>query len=313
MPIHPRTPVRHTADGNTLVEYGVILGLVGLLCFAGLKMMGQSSQGVLSQSNQGLQSEAAHNLVTLQFNGAPATNHPQTPLVKDATGMPTINLTNGSSSDSNATSAEGLKASAQKNMSTAQRMDQIASATKDPALQKIYSQLVYYTYYLSGAEAAFSGMNSYMPPDAAGLLGLNMVDVYNKANALKDVSTLRQQVAYWAAQIPASDGITGAMMSMLAQNVLNNASTYDPYIAKAGGDNASLASYQAAYGGDTMILGILPSLTTTDSYTEKVSYNALKSQVSTTLATNAASQSQPVQSTMEDATTMDQTTPTDVE
>ncbi|HEY9686592.1 MAG TPA: hypothetical protein V6C52_06415 [Coleofasciculaceae cyanobacterium] len=288
--------------GGALTEYGLVLSLAVFLAVAALLMLGNSVSDVFQGNSSGLGGSQAQQLVSLKFNQSNIPPGKGKLAVDPATGLPLMQLTDNAVGGVNTTSAEGSIATATETMSLANQLSSAVPNITDPATRSWASEITKLAYYLGGTEGSFAGISTLSVNPTSGM---GPKTEYTQAAALSDVYTYQNELLT-ALQNPPS-GANPAEVKMIASlgaDAWNNAQGYvtqlSPYLNK-NGDLDAKALQKSPLNGDSKKLSNL-------SYDQIVAYDTLQSQVNQVLADGSASGTPTVQSTLQNATAMTQTT-----
>lgn len=290
--------MRCWALGNTLTEYGMILGLLVLAGVAGLSLFGHSVDGTLKTSHEPMASETMKNYTSLKFAGA-SNPSPAIPpgagkmALDPASGVPSLQLTSTAGSPSNATSLEGTTASAWATVDVAKQMLDLAPGITDPEVQKWLEEITKYTHYMVGAEGDHVGIDAFYVASVKK-------GVYMEGSSLRDIYTYQQKIQELM-QNPPKKGNPDEIkrVNALAADAWNNAQPFvsklAPYIKRDGKLDVK-ALKKSPFGSNAA--GKMSDST----YEETIpSYAALTNSVAKAYEENAASGNPHVQKTLEDA------------
>jgi len=256
----PQAPQSGTVpSGVALTEYALLLGLVSLLAFAGLGMLGDTSFNLFAQTGNMLsdmgfgQKLALKNVTTggLTVTGGSTvfakTAAPGSAsslalkgsgyyqmVIDPVTGQPSLKLVDGSSGvNVNVSSVDGSRFNTLGSIMLANKLDQLASQQTDPQLKDYYSQLAKYAYYMGGAE----GVMDNVPGISQGNVQAGHYDpvtgtlqTYTLGDGLRDINTYQQQLKDLLANPPANLNAQEFQQVMpyavdvanIGQNYLNN-------------------------------------------------------------------------------------------
>ncbi len=190
---------RHASHGNTLAEYAMILGLVGVVGIASLQFFGKNSNTLAQKNADKLESQPLQQYAGFQFaalaaaNKANAANRDLEASLSD--GSPTVPLTSNSSSESNATSLENQKlsvyAKANENvkgsagtLAAIARLKLQMQGLTDPKAIKLANDVLLSLQQLAVSEGASDGVPGMK--EIASNSGGNR-DSYSVAEATKDI------------------------------------------------------------------------------------------------------------------------------
>lgn len=290
-------------QGNTLTEYGIIIGLVVVLSVAALTMLGKSTTKVISDGTATLKSKEVGNMMTLNFGGG--TSLAARKLVIDpASGLPAIQIMDSSGSGVNTTSTEGMTVSAQTLSTAAQLQEQVLPQITDPATLGWAKEVTELVYYMGGTEGSYEGIPQLDITNGSGM-GIHPQSNYTQAAALTDLYGYQDKLLDKLKNPPAkADKAQVAQVTEMAMDAWNHAQGYisklDPYIDSDGRiDTSDLAKSKLNEGQRKL---------TTVSYDDIVKLDVLQDNTETVLATGAATGTPTVQSTLETATQLNTTT-----
>ena len=287
--------------GQTLAEYGILLGVLGLLAYLGLNSLGLSINGLLKSSGTQVQSNQFQNYLSLSFQASPGSVPNALPAyqgknatmsINPTTGLPELKVVNAAAAtNSNVSSVDGNVSNVYATSSVAQQLSNLSGSITDPILIGWYGQITYLAHLLAGAEGDHVGLK---------VLQIKTVPtgIYNDGSAYRDVYNYQNQLSDLLANPPAGanpDQIK--MVSTLGADAWNNAQPFvaqlSPYIKPDGTlDTQALASSKL---GKNM---------SDSAYDSLVSYSSLQNSVVSALTDPKAKSYQPVQATITDATTL---------
>lgn len=145
-------------SGNTLSEYAIIIGLIGIACIGALSLMGTSVDHQYRDVSTGNSAQTLKNMSKLNFQTAGSGNAGggQGQLSPNGLTQPTLQLANTSSGGTNVTSIEGnTKAVLKLGIQTANQMEDLASKVTDPDLKAWYRATADIVLKLSSSQAAY--------------------------------------------------------------------------------------------------------------------------------------------------------------
>lgn len=192
------------SHGNTISEYGIILGLTLLLCLSTLALFGGKISMLLGGSSNNLSSSKLDNYFSLidtkngsggsgSAGGAGSATMSATGI--GANGQDSTSIQGGTSSGTNATSTDGnMMASADTALSGApseMTLADMAKAAKDPAIKKWLGKMAKDTYYMAGAQGTYEGV----PELTVYKIDSEGNPLYNKSSALRDLSNYTNNLA----------------------------------------------------------------------------------------------------------------------
>jgi Flp pilus assembly pilin Flp len=314
--------------GNALTEYGLILGLVVLLGAAGLQVTGGSVSSLLGGFDQNETTIAK--MMSLNFgSGNTASSSSGNPsgsvslsgsgyytfVTDPTTGMPTLMMTDSNSGAvSNATSVDGNQWNILGGMRLAGSLEQLASAQTDPGVSQYLQQLATLGYYLAGAEGELDGVPGLERDD----------DEYGNLDAFRDIEKYMSEMKSLMTNPPEGMSPETYQQTMpLAADAYNIAQAYyqhlKPVVAKNPDQNFSLPSNDRGFGEgrpnqvlDTPVSEITYQAGVSasgGSFSEVMSLHELKKTSTQILEDNKVT-SEPVVSTLKDATQLDQASTT---
>jgi Flp pilus assembly pilin Flp len=296
----------HQSKGNTLGEYALLLGLLGVLVVSALQMLGFSVNNLLGASTQAPQRDAITNYYSNTLGAKVALT--SAPVLTNSTGA---NGTSGSLSaesavSTNVTSVEGNNRYTLGTLRLADGLDQMAQQATDPVIKAYYAQLAKLSYYMGANEGELDDFDSYSKGAS-----------YTNADALNDLLSSQAQLQALMNNPPAGvsqadlqkvlpftqevDRVASSYKSAL-QSVIGPAGkvvTQTDFIIKEAASPAkcSISTCQA------MLLTPNPARTPSGiTYDSLVPYEQLKAQVQTTLSNHPISADPPVMTTLQDAT-----------
>lgn len=236
--------------GGTMVEYGILVGLLGVICIEGYMALGQPLQEMLTNVGTHTQSKNTLTLLDIHPNGASGPNGTTASsnfavlkgkgyynlAIDPATGRPQLKVVDGENGVSvNVSSVDGStgRYNALGSVMLAKKIDKLAEQQTDPDLKSYFQQLAKYSYYLGGAEGAMDNV----PRLSNGDLMASRVDgatgkmnTYTLGDGLHDVFNYHTQLQALLKNPPAgvnAQDLTQVMpyaldVSNIAQNYLNN-------------------------------------------------------------------------------------------
>jgi Flp pilus assembly pilin Flp len=227
---------RIAVTGNTLTEYGLMIGLLALASVAGLKFMGSSTSDLLggfstthpsvnkmmkidfsSYARSGVWGDATGSEISLKGRGF------YTQTVDPKTGKVEFKVTDSSNGIStNATSLEGDQWNILGQIRLADTLWQLAGQQTDEASQDFILSLAKASYYMGAAEGEIDGVNTFQMFDLEG-----MENNYGKINAYYDIRRLQGNIQALLSNPPANlDKQTLQQVSAMALDVYNIGQSY---------------------------------------------------------------------------------------
>jgi Flp pilus assembly pilin Flp len=292
------------SKGNTLGEYALLLGLLGVLVVSGLHMLGFSVYNMLGSSTQAQQRDAMTNYYSNTLGAKVAlTSAPVLTNNNGANGTASLGAENAVST--NVTSVEGNNRYTLGSLRLADALDQMAQQATDPATKAYYAQLAKLAYYMGANEGELDDFDSYSKGSS-----------YSNADALNDLLSKQAQLQTLMKNPPA--GVSQADLQAVLPYVqevdsiaANYKSTLQSVIGPGGKVKAEFSIIEAtkhvACGistcQDMLIVANNPNFVVhKTTYDALVPYEQLMAQVQTTLSKNPVSADPPVMTTLQDAT-----------
>jgi hypothetical protein len=217
----------------------------------------------------------------------------------------------GSGAVSNATSVDGQQWNVLGGMRLAGSLEQMASSQTDPAVSQYLQKMATLSYYLGGAEGELDGVP-----------GLELDDNYGNLDAYLDIEKYKGQLNALLSNPPAGMSQQTYREAMpLAADAYNIAQAYyqhlEPVVAKHPDQNFYLPQYENLDFGTGKVSEALTSPTSEftyqptfppsgESFAQVMSLQELKTASTQMLKDNKVT-SDPVVSTLTDATQLDQT------
>lgn len=245
--------------GNTLAEYSVIIGLVVAASIASVSLLGDSASGLFGKTDQKLSNGGAKQLVALQFGNGVANAAGSGSAISGSssaiavTGTATspgnglISVSEGNSSGTNATAAEGATNrvdAAYQNISYAMQMESRLSTSMEPSLYEWASRIARYSRLSAGAAGVLNDLNAFQNTPNATTFGANQqVHPDSLHNTLIDYqASLKSLISN---PPPGANAGDVKFFSTLGSNVANNINQ-----ETAG----STTKRQAANEGNTLVV-----------------------------------------------------------
>ncbi|HEY9687238.1 MAG TPA: hypothetical protein V6C52_09705 [Coleofasciculaceae cyanobacterium] len=291
-------------SGNVLTEYGIIIALVVILAIGAVTLLGRTTSDLFQNTEDQLANPAVKDYMSLQFGSASgnvydASMGSRVMSLNAQTGMPSIGIATSSSAPVNATSIDGMVTSSQQTLTLATQMDQLALTITDPKTVQWLEKITQYTHYMAGAEGDYSGVQALTvsTPDSS---------TYTSANSLMDIYRY-QQALEKLINSPPKDASPQDIQQIttLAMDAWNNAETFNaqlqPYLKNNGDiDNGALAKSNLANSNNGKM--------TAKKYDQLVKYDTLQQNVVTASSDGSATNTPALQSTLQDAVTLNNTT-----
>jgi Flp pilus assembly pilin Flp len=166
-------------NGNTLAEYGLMLGLLALLIVGGLKLLGGSMNTMYERPNTKFAPIQMKQYVSLQFSPTSGNISGQ---LKSANTLatPTLGLNSGTSGGINATSVEGTTPYITGDI--ASTIEQLSLQISDPEAQSYAQTIATMLYGTTLSEGFLTEV-----PGLSGNIITSKDPGYSKANALRDI------------------------------------------------------------------------------------------------------------------------------
>jgi Flp pilus assembly pilin Flp len=280
--------------GNVVTEYGIILGLVTVVCLVGVKLVGGNVGQLIGSTKTNLSTQGVKDYVGMKF-GEKSAFVQKHMIVNPVTGIPSLAVADQGSGATNATSAEGSTATAQ----SATQLDDLALSITDPALKDWYAKVTAQVHYLAGAEGDFEGN------DTLSVTGTRD-STYTNANALLDIASFQVMLKSLMRNPPQNgDPAQIKAVNTLAANVWNNAQGYvarlNPYITRKGGIDTTQLAHSGLNEGQHRIADL--------TYIKLVKYTTLQQNVTAAASEQTAGQDA-LNATLQDATTLQTATTT---
>jgi hypothetical protein len=293
------------SKGNTLGEYALLLGLLGVLVVSGLHMLGFSVNNLLGASTHAQQRDAMTNYYANTLGTKVALTSAPVLTSNGANGA-AVSLSAETPVSTNVTSVEGNNRYTLGTLRLADGLDQMAQQATDPATKAYYAQLAELSYYMGANEGELDDFDSYSKGSS-----------YSNADALNDLLSKQAQLQALMNNPPA--GVSQqdlAQVLPLTAEVDRVASTYKSALqSMLGSDgkvaiNTEFSIKDAGKNGtcsistcQSMILKPNPNKTAKGvTYDSLVPYDQLKAQVQVSLTTHPISADPPVMTTLQDAT-----------
>lgn len=221
--------------GNTLTEYAIIIGLIGVASVSALMMLGQSMNGQYRHLSQGNSAQAMKAMTQMDFSvpsgvssaqGQPpvAQSNQQTQPSQYNIGASNFQMADTSSSGTNVTSIEGnFNAVFGQGLQTAQKMEELASSTEDPKLREWYKKTSDMVFKLASSQAAYEVISdpstaylSVMIPKG-NLRKIDQADAVKSIDAWQDglqgqLDALQSNKTASAAEIQQAKGLLSAVV-----------------------------------------------------------------------------------------------------
>lgn len=161
--------INKATAGNTLSEYGILMGLVVVASLISVNLLGDSVHSLFGKTNQTMKSGEAHKLVSLNFGsgatGSPNASNGQTiGITGESSANSKLTVSEGNSSGLNATAAEGATNkidAAYQNASFAVQMQNRLSTSMDPVLYEWASKITRYSKLAAGAEGVLNNLSAF--------------------------------------------------------------------------------------------------------------------------------------------------------
>lgn len=150
--------------GNTLAEYAIIIGLIGVASIGALTVLGQSVNGNYDNLSKGNSAKAMQAMSQMNFtaaSGSPGQSSASGPQAQYNVGSGSFQLADTSSGGTNVTSIEGnVQAVIGQGVQTAATMEKLADQVTDPKLKDWYRKTSDMVFKLAGSQAAYEiGVN----------------------------------------------------------------------------------------------------------------------------------------------------------
>jgi hypothetical protein len=301
--------------GVTLTEYAILIGLLGVLGIAGLKMLGNSTYKLLAGSNDTLANKSTLSLIQAKYNaeqytGSAAANTSPVVTLKGSgyynlvvdpeTGQYTMKMVDGASGvATNVTSIDGERMNMLGSLMLANKLAQLAEEESDPLLKEYYHQVAEVSYYLGAAEGEIDEIAGLVPGKT----------IYGNGAALRDIFNYTQKLDSLLNNPPA--GFTGQTYNEimpLAVDVYNIAQHYENTFERFILPDGSFQMFTTPGtfdkpGGALVNSDIIANKGTTADrpYHELVKYEDLRA-ISDKILSDHKVDSVPVESTLADAT-----------
>jgi hypothetical protein len=300
------------AHPGKLAEYALLLGLLGVLSVASLKLLGVSIFNLLSSaSTPELQTKSP--MALLQKNTPPPGFLGFYKVSIDPnTGKPVLAIVNSLSGEAkNVTSVDGNQFNTLGEMRLASYLDQLASQETNPENKAYYAQLAKLAYYMGANEGEIDDFDTY-----------TLSSKYSNGDALQDLLNKKQE--FQALMLNPPPGLNQQALSDLlpvSSEVFNIAQTYTSALSKyVNADGTVTTNFSTVTSGTKFATGLgsaLDPATTTKvaraiypltnkTFEDVVPYDALKAQVQTTLSKNTLPQ-MPIVTDFKDAVVIDTT------
>jgi len=293
------------SKGNTLGEYALLLGLLGVLVVSGLHMLGFSVNNLLGASTQAPQRDAMTNYYSNTLGAKVALT--SAPVLTNSNGGLSNSLT-ATPVSTNVTSVEGNNRYTLGSLRLADNLDQMAQQATNPVVQAYYAQLAELSYYMGANEGELDDFDNYSKGSS-----------YSNADALNDLLSKQAQLQALIKNPPA--GVSQADLQAVlpyVQEVDTIASSYKSTLQSViGPDGTVKAEFSIREATEHVACSIstcqdmllVPNnknfIVHNTTYDALVPYEQLKAQVQTTLSKNPLSADPPVMTTLQDATTTD--------
>lgn len=249
------------------MEYGMIIGLFGILTMGALQLLGNSvidSLGGVKRSEVPIMRLASLDFgqpVSATVAGGAAGSVPlkgggyYQVVIDPVTGQPILQLTDSNTgSVTNATSIEGAQWNSLGHFRLAMTLESLAKEQTNPAYASYLDKLANKAYYLGVAEGELDKIP-----------GLNLADMYSRVDAFRDLGRLQGELQALFASPPA--GISPAVMqeaAPLVADVHNIAQTYINALDMMGGPNTDFVltgeDYHAGTGMPGLVLANLDKI-----------------------------------------------------
>lgn len=166
-------------NGNTLAEYGLMLGLLALLIVGGLKLLGGNMNTMYERPNTKFAPIQMKQYVSLQFSPTSGNTSGQ---LKSANTLatPTLGLNSGTSGGINATSVEGTTPYITGDI--ASTIEQLSLQISDPEAQSYAQTIATMLYGTTLSEGFLTEV-----PGLSGNIITSKDPGYSKANELRDI------------------------------------------------------------------------------------------------------------------------------
>jgi len=300
------------AHPGKLAEYALLLGLLGVLSVASLKLLGVSIFNLLSSASTP-EIQAKSPLTLLQKNTPPPGFSGYYKVSIDPnTGKPILAIVNSLSGEAkNVTSVDGNQFNTLGGMRLADYLDQLANQETNPENKAYYAQLAKLAYYMGANEGEIDDFDTY-----------TLHGSYSNGDALRDLLNKKQE--FQALMLNPPTGLNQQALSDLlpvATEVFNIAQTYTSALKQyVNADGTVTTNFSTVVSGTNFATGLgsaLDPATTTKvakpiypltnkTFEDVVPYDVLKAQVQTTLSKNTLPQT-PVVTDFKDAVVIDTT------
>lgn len=226
--------IHKATAGNTLSEYGILMGLVVVASLISVNLLGDSVNTLFGKTDQTMKSGEAQKLVSLNFGGGGTTGtsgsgNGQTIGI---TGSPSsdshinakLKVSEGNSSGLNATAAEGATNkvdAAYQNANFAVQMENRLSTSMDPALYDWASKITRYSKLAAGAEGVLNNLSAFeTSQNNTALSAEQSANTDGLTNNLIDYqSSLKNLIS---SPPPGANGADVKFFSNLGNNVASN-------------------------------------------------------------------------------------------
>jgi len=237
--------LRNAKLGVTVTEFAVLLGLVILLGYGGLQLLGGSISTVLGQSGSHVASNPTlQMLAPFQGNksGASGLGLKGTGFfaigLNPTTGQPELMTVNGSQAvATNVSSIDGSKMNTLGGIMLAKGLEQLAEQQTDPTLADYYGKMARAAYYLAGAEGELDGIPGLdiTPPSANG-------GTYTKGDAVNDITKFSAELSSLMNNPPANLNTADFLQAMpLATGAFNISKQYENAYSQFIGPDGQVA------------------------------------------------------------------------
>lgn len=287
--------------GGHLVEYSLLIGLIALVSYMAVSELRSSLSVLFGQQGAHLSSQPVADYVALtSFNqgSAKAANLSNNSLPEQLDSESVALITKTISDSVNTTSTDGLVESAQHTFGLVKQMNSLSERLTDPKVIAWAKKITRQTHYLAGTEGDYSGVQK-LSVEGDGKTS------YTSANALRDIYLYRNTLQNLVAHPPKQGNLAEIKQVLaLANDALQNTQPFltllDPYLEGKSGklNKGNLAKSQFAQGEHKM---------TGKRYQDLMKYDALQDNVQEVLEDGSASGMAPLQSTLQDASDLNNT------
>jgi hypothetical protein len=292
---------RKRNTGNTLVEYGICIGLVVVLAGVSLKLLGGTIASLLNNGGNQAKTAQINDYMSLQFNSAAGGTKALpagTIAINAQTGQAALPI-NTAATGVNVSSIDGgMITKAEASVAFATKLDRLSDSIQDPKVRDWAQKITQISHYISGAEGDYAGVEE---------LTVQIKDdkqAYTQANALKDIYTQQLELQKLISNPPKNANSADVRKVLaLANNINANTTPFidnlDPYLKKDGSIDQGQLS-RSKYATDGNDAGKM----TGAQYNKLVKYETLQDKVETVLEDGSASGSSGLQSTLEDTSAL---------